>query len=210
MAKKGPIISFLIDRSGSMASVRSDVIGGFNSFLKEQKDAKEEDCRFVFTLFDSSGVDIKKFKSIQDVPELTTATYVPGAMTPLLDAIGKTIKATSEMKKSKDVLFVIYTDGQENSSHEYTRAAVKALIKDHEEAGWGFLFLGADMNAYGEASTIGISASTTFSTAGVNTGATYAAVSDAVQGYRGAPGPQGVQGAAGALKEEEERQNSST
>lgn len=176
------LISFLLDRSGSMAQWKSDVIGGFNEFLRDQKE-QPGDAAFVITLFDSQSVDTAKFDSIQKVPDLTEATYQPRASTPLLDAIGKTINLTDQMSADR-VLFVIYTDGFENASHEYTKEAIAALVKEREANGWDFIFLGADIDAWSQAGLIGVKQGSTFSTQGGATGQTMAAASTATSAYR--------------------------
>jgi hypothetical protein len=178
------LVSFLLDRSGSMATIAPDVIGGFNTFIDAQ--AKEPgECKFVLTLFDTQGVDVEEFEAIADVPHFTPETYRPRAGTPLLDAIGKTITHVDGIKGKAKVLFVIYTDGQENSSHEYSREAVKALVDQRQSEGWEFLFLGSDIDAYDQAGAIGIAAGSTFSVSGQNTGHTMSTLTSATADYRG-------------------------
>lgn len=179
------LVSFLLDRTGSMGSIANDVIGGFNAFIEGQ--AKEPgECKFVFTLFDSQSVDVEEFESVKDVPALTAETYVPRAMTNLLDAIGETIVHIQDMKKlPKRVLFVIYTDGYENASREYSRQAIKTLVEKKTEQGWDFIFLGADMDAIGEAGSFGVAASSTF-------GVTGGSNPHGAAGVAGPAGPRGM------------------
>lgn len=179
------LVSFLLDRTGSMGSIANDVIGGFNTFIEGQ--AKEPgECKFVLTLFDSQSIDVEEFDSVKDVPALTAWSYVPRAATNLLDAIGQTIVHVQDMDKlPKRVLFVIYTDGYENASREYRRADIKALIEKKTEQGWDFIFLGADIDAIGEAGSFGVAASSTF-------GVTGAANPHGAAGVAGPGGPRGM------------------
>lgn len=153
--KKETQVAFLLDQTGSMYSCKSDTIGGFNQFLKDQKKDKSDTLKFSLTLFNSAKIE-KRYVDvdIQDVSELSDKNYIPNHLTPLWDAIGKTLQSLSE---SKDVLFVILTDGYENYSKEFKSADVKKLIKEKEKkAGWKFLFLGADLSKFDDALTAGI------------------------------------------------------
>ena len=158
-------ISVVLDRSGSMSSVKTDTIGGFNEFLKSQKECPGE---AVLTLaqFDDRYEIVHDGKNIQDVPPLDDKTFVPRGSTALLDAIGRTINATgarlstmSEESRPSKVIFVILTDGQENASKELTREKVMEMIKHQTEAyKWDFVFLGANQDAIQAGASIGISA----------------------------------------------------
>lgn len=177
------LVSFLLDRSGSMQTVKSDVIGGFNAFLKEQR-AAEGKCRFVLTLFDTQEIDTEDFADVRDVDELTESSYVPRSGTPLLDAIGETVRRIDNLGDVGRVLFVIYTDGQENSSHEFNRAAVKALIEERQSRDWDFIFLGAGIDAYAEAGALGIPQAQSFSTDSSRSEAVLTAASVSAAAYR--------------------------
>lgn len=157
-------IIFLLDRSGSMGGLESDTIGGFNSFIENQ--SKQEGKTIVTTvLFDDkyeilwNGIDAGKAR-------LTNKEYFVRGSTALLDAVGKTIldvglrlSKTNEKEKPGKVIFVITTDGMENSSCEFTYKKVKQLIKhQHEKYSWDFIFLGANIDAAKEAGNIGICA----------------------------------------------------
>jgi len=150
-------IIFLLDKSGSMQVSKSDTIGGFNSFISEQKKLKNK-IKFSFTLFDSISIEKRYVKvDINDVKELTDDTYTPTGMTPLNDAIGKTITDNADLKEA---LVVILTDGEENDSKEYSLLAVKKLIEEKQKAGWTFLYLGVDLDSFErEAHSRGISMS---------------------------------------------------
>lgn len=193
-------ISFLLDRTGSMAGVKSDVIGGFNSFLEEQR--KEPGaCRFTLTLFDSQSIDTESFDSVADVPELTEASYIPRAMTPLLDAMGRVIGEVDALPPAKRTLVVVYTDGLENASREFTKAKVKELVEAKQKDGWDFIFLGADIDAYNDAGSVGVMAGSTVSTNSAQTGATMDSLSASVSSYR-----QGDARYMSHLKAEEKKQ----
>lgn len=143
----------ILDKSGSMHGVVDDTIGGFNSFIKEQREKEEnEEVNVTLTLFDTKISKVYVSEDIDTVAELTTKTYSPGGMTALFDAVGLTIQEL-ESKWDKDpdkVIVVIITDGQENSSVEYTYKGIKRLINRKEKEGFEFIFLGAGMEAFNE------------------------------------------------------------
>ncbi len=162
-------IIFLLDRSGSMSGLESDTIGGFNAFIERQ--AKLEGEILVTTvLFDDqyeilwNGIDASKAR-------LTEKEYYVRGSTALLDAIGKTIldvghrlSSTNEDLRPSKVIFVITTDGMENSSYEFNHEKISQLIKQQQEKySWEFIFMGANIDAAKEASNIGIQESDTYS-----------------------------------------------
>nr|WP_263326467.1 vWA domain-containing protein [Neobacillus sp. Marseille-Q6967] len=162
-------IIFLLDRSGSMAGLESDTIGGFNAFVDRQK--KLEGKTIVTTvLFDDqyeilwNGIDAEKIKLTEDL-------YNVRGCTALLDAVGKTIidvgyrlSQTNEENRPEKVIFVITTDGFENASREFTYKKVKELIKHQQEKyNWEFIFLGANIDAEKEADSLGISLENAYS-----------------------------------------------
>ena len=144
-------IIFLLDKSGSMYGSEKDTIGGFNSIIKEQK-SDEVQAKVTTILFDHEYEMLYKRKDLFDVDELTEKEYQVRGSTALLDAIGRTI-ITMQKEISGKVLFVITTDGRENSSVEFTKTQIKNLITN---SNWEFLYLGADIDLYGEAAGIGI------------------------------------------------------
>ena len=165
--KKNNIVDvvFILDRSGSMGGLESDTIGGFNSMLEKQR--KIDGKAFITTvLFDDQYELLHDRVNIAKVNNITEKEYFVRGSTALLDAIGKTIakeKAIQDTlgknEKADKVLFVIITDGLENSSREYNSTTVKKLIETQKEKyGWEFLFLGANIDAIETANTIGISA----------------------------------------------------
>ncbi len=159
-------ITIILDRTGSMQSIKDDTIGGFNTFLKEQKKLKGK-ATMTLVQFDSQDPYevIHSFKPVKDIQELDTSTYVPRASTPLLDAIGRGIndleKCLDDMKKKErpgKVVMVIITDGQENASKEFNKPQIMKMMKDKEKADWQFVFLSADLASIGDASDYGFSA----------------------------------------------------
>ena len=154
---------FILDRSGSMAGLVSDTIGGFNSMIDSQKRTKG-DCLVTTVLFDTRFTRLHDRVPLQDVKPLTREDYVPGGCTALLDAMGDTIRHVAHIHKysrredvPENVLFVITTDGLENASHRYSAAEIRKMV-DHEQEkyGWQFLFLGANIDAFSAAESIGI------------------------------------------------------
>ena len=142
---------FLIDRSGSMHGSEDDTIGGFNSFIEKER-KKEFNTNVTTILFDHEYEVLYKRKAINDVKELTREEYFVRGSTALLDAIGRTITSLDKEIDNK-VLFVIMTDGMENSSIEFSKTQIKNMIENHT---WEFIFIGANIDSYTEAGHIGI------------------------------------------------------
>jgi len=160
-------ICMILDRTGSMESIKQDTIGGFNSYVAAQKSLPTP-ATFTLVQFDSQDPFevIHKFTDIQMVPDLTGQTYMPRASTPLYDAVGRGIndlKASlgtlPEALRPKKIVMVIVTDGQENASREFTGAQVRKMIAEAKEAGWQFVFLSADESAISDSSSLNIDAS---------------------------------------------------
>jgi Mg-chelatase subunit ChlD len=157
-------IYVLLDRSGSMESMRADVIGGFNNLLAEQQ-ADGPDARMTLVQFDSQDPHeiLTDAVKIDRVRPLSEAAFVPRGGTPLLDATGRLITKASvredqrkTLRKRPEIITVItITDGEENQSHEFSRADILRLVKDKEAKGWSFVFLGAGLDAYAEAGGMG-------------------------------------------------------
>ena len=142
---------FVMDRSGSMSGSESDTIGGFNSFIQREKE-KGFNTHVTTVLFDDQYEVLYKRKSIDEVAELTENEYWVRGCTALLDAIGKTIN-TLDKEIDNKVLFIIMTDGLENSSREFSKEKIRNLISNHN---WEFIYIGADIDSYSEAGNIGI------------------------------------------------------
>ncbi len=154
---------FILDKSGSMAELESDTIGGFNFMLNKQKKLDSE-CRITTVLFDHRYELLHDRIDIRAVSPMTDREYQVGGTTALLDAIGRTIqklvsvqKNTAEEYRAENVMFVIITDGAENSSREYSADQVKSMIEHEKKAyGWEFVFLGANIDAVETAGRFGI------------------------------------------------------
>ena len=142
---------FVLDRSGSMRGSEEDTIGGFNSFIQREKE-NNLNTHVTTVLFDDHYEVLYKRRPIAEVDELTRNEYWVRGCTALLDAIGKTIN-TLDMEIDNKVLFVIMTDGLENSSREFSKEQIKNLIDNHN---WEFIYIGADIDSYSEAGHIGI------------------------------------------------------
>ncbi len=152
--KKITNVVFLLDQTGSMMEIKDDTIGGFNSFLDEQQKSGNE-INFWLTLFNSTKIDKKYIKeSIKNVEPLNDSTYVPTNGTPLWDAVGNTMQ---EFSDEKDVMFIILTDGRENSSIEFKAETVNKMIKEKEkDFNWKFLYLGVGIKNFEDAIVMGI------------------------------------------------------
>lgn len=154
MTKKKELdVVFLLDRSGSMQGSETDTIGGYNSYLEQQRKNKFN-TKITTVLFDDQYEILHNRKPIQDVNNLTEKEYFVRGCTALLDAIGKTINNLDKKVKDNKVLFVITTDGLENASREYNKDKIKSLIEQHSN--WEFIYIGADIDSYGEGTSIGI------------------------------------------------------
>ncbi len=153
---------FILDRSGSMAGLESDTIGGFNAMIEKQKKTAGA-CWVSTVLFSDRSQVVHDRLPLEKVPPMTDKEYFVGGCTALLDAIGDAVKHISNIHKyarEEDVpehtLFVITTDGMENASHRYGSDEVKKLIEMRKEQGWEFLFLGANIDAVETAKRFGI------------------------------------------------------
>lgn len=156
---------FIIDRSGSMAGLESDTVGGFNSMIEKQKRQGGE-CFVTTVLFNEKRRRVHDRERLSDVNKMTDEDYVPSGCTALLDAIGETVEhvdfihryARPEDIPSKTV-FVIMTDGIENASRRFSKDDVRRMIEEHKEKfGWEFLFIGANIDAVQTAGCYGINA----------------------------------------------------
>jgi hypothetical protein len=154
--KQRVLVNVILDRSGSMSSKVQDVIGGFNLYLDELAKEPAVDYGFSLTLFDTV-VEMKyKAVALNQVARLDDRTYLPSGNTALLDAIGNTVQTVSTDGFDKAIT-VIMTDGEENSSREWTLPGVRELIKTKEAAGnWTFVFLGANLDAFAQGESLGV------------------------------------------------------
>ncbi|MCI5485817.1 MAG: hypothetical protein MR426_12325 [Clostridiales bacterium] len=165
MKKNLTELVFILDRSGSMAGLEKDTIGGFNAMIEKQRGEPGE-ALISTVLFDNETEVIHDRVPLDRVPALTEKEYFVRGCTALLDAVGGAIhhignvhKYAREEDRPEKTLFVITTDGMENASHFYTYDQVKAMIqRQQEKYGWEFLFLGANIDAAAEAARFGIGA----------------------------------------------------
>lgn len=157
-------IVFLLDRSGSMESIQSDVIGGFNKFIAEQKKLPG-DCKVSLYQFDDRYETSYENMDIQFVPDLNEKTFIPRGWTALLDGIGKTINTLGERLSKMDensrpskVILCIQTDGEENASKEFDINKIREMITHQKEKySWNILFLGANIDAISVGGNLGLS-----------------------------------------------------
>jgi len=155
-------IVFILDKSGSMAGLEADTIGGFNAMIEKQR--KLDGDTWVSTvLFDNESTVLHDRIKLDRVPKMTDRDYTVGGCTALLDAIGGAIHHIGNIHKyarPEDIpaktMFVITTDGMENASRRYDYEKVRKMIEAQKERGWDFLFLGANIDAAAEAKRFGI------------------------------------------------------
>lgn len=162
-------IIFVVDRSGSMQTVASDMIGGFNKFIKTQKENKVGECTVTFNQFDDIFESVYKNVLVENVKDLDDKTYVPRNMTALYDAVGRTIDEVGEElanlpedQRPEKVLVVILTDGLENASEKFTRQDIQKKIKHQTETyKWEFIYIGANQDSWAVGEGLGISGANT-------------------------------------------------
>ena len=193
MKKNLTELVFILDRSGSMAGLEADTIGGFNAMIEKQKGEPGE-ALVSTVLFDNVSEVIHDRVDIQKIEPMTDRDYYVRGCTALLDAVGKAIhhignvhKYAREEDRPEKTLFVITTDGMENASREYTYPRLKAMIqRQKEQYGWEFIFLGANIDAAKEAARFGIHAdrAVNYHADSVGTSMIYEAVSEAVCSVR--------------------------
>ncbi len=155
---------FILDKSGSMGGLEADTIGGYNAMLEKQK-AVEGECHLTTVLFDNNYELLHDRIDIKAVSQITEKEYQVGGSTALLDAIGRTIskignaqKHTADDYRAEKVMFIIITDGEENSSREYSAQRIRQTIERQKTRyGWEFVFLGANIDAVEAAGRFGIS-----------------------------------------------------
>ncbi len=156
---------FILDRSGSMAGLEADTIGGFNAMIEKQK-KEDGECYVSTVLFDDVSVVLHDRVKLAEIPKMTDTDYTVRGCTALIDAIGGAIRHIGNIHKyarPEDVpehtMFIITTDGQENASRRYSSDEVKNMIERQKaKYGWEFLFIGANIDAVETAARYGISA----------------------------------------------------
>jgi len=155
-------IVLIVDRSGSMEGLELDTVGGVNALIAKNKQLEGE-ALITTVLFDHEMLTLHDRLDIREVQPLTQRDYQPRGCTALLDAVGATIEHIAMIHRylpathvPQHTIFAITTDGLENASKKFTYAQVKALIEKQTQAGWEFLFLGANIDAAAEAGRMGI------------------------------------------------------
>lgn len=186
-------MTLILDKSGSMEIIRTDTIGGYNTFLKEQQETPGE-CDFSLVMFDTNYDFVYQGRPIKEVHGLSEKTYRPSGSTALLDAVGRSIHEAgnrldklTEADKPEKVIMVIITDGQENFSREYTKDQIKKMIEHQEKQySWSFMYLGANQDAFAEAGGMGIRMTATSNWKGDKEGVevAYMSTSANVRAYR--------------------------
>jgi uncharacterized protein YegL len=186
-------ITVILDKSGSMEARRTDAIGGFNALVDDQK-GQPGVATLSLVQFDTTCEVSFTEKAPIDVPALTTETYRPSGGTALLDAMGKTIDATGQRlaamppeSRPGKVIVVVITDGEENSSREYTYRRVNEMICHQRDVyKWEFMFVGTNQDAIASAAMIGIDAKNalTYGRSGHATRAAYGVVAESISARR--------------------------
>jgi len=201
MKKEYSHITFVLDNSGSMYRLTHDTIGGYNSFIKKQKEVPGV---ATFSLYQFNNTPNEKnphnyvttyeYCNLYDVPDLNDHSYQCLSRTPLLDTIGhalditgQKIAAMKEFDRPEKVIFVILTDGKENASTRYTRAKINEMIKHQTDVyKWQFIFSAANQDAIAAGGDIGIASgrAVNFAVTGMSTKSSYDAISDSVSFLR--------------------------
>lgn len=158
-------IAVVLDRSGSMATVREATVGGLNQFFRTQRELAGE-VRLTLVQFDDKYEVHKDFVDLKQTPDLTQDDFVPRGWTALLDAVGKTIvdfgnklAALPETERPGKVIVVVQTDGEENASREFNHQRIQDMVAhQRDKYAWDFVFLGANMDAISTGATLGIMA----------------------------------------------------
>lgn len=184
------MICLILDRSGSMQGRETDVIGGVNQLIEDQKKLPDQAC-MTFVRFNTGHIErFREMKPLADVEPLKPDEFKPRGGTPLLDAVGQTITQLDEDWKKEQpdrAIVVIVTDGQENASHEYTHGKIKDMIQARENSQkWSFIYLGANVDAFKEGGAIGVRAVNTanYTSSAKGTGSLYRNLSASMSAKR--------------------------
>lgn len=189
------LINYVLDQSGSMSTVKSSVISGFNEYLSTLRTKKNEQILFSLTLFDSNGADkirlVKPFVAtdVMNVQPLSADTYRPMGGTPLYDALDQACQDVDDVinvrgLKVNRVLTVVHTDGQENASKINNRASIKQLVQQKERTGfWSFAYIGAAESTWADAHGIGITRQNTIAYQPQDTRGIFASLGNSTMAY---------------------------
>lgn len=182
---------FVLDKSGSMAGLENDTVGGFNTLLQKQK-VLDGEANVTTVLFNTTDTMLYFRKNIQFVTEMTTEDFVVGGGTALLDSfgnmidlIGKALSDTKEEDRPSKVIFVIMTDGEENSSQKYSVSQIKQMVeRQRQQYSWEFVFLGANIDAISTAESYGMNSQHACSISGGCYIESFGSIDNAVSSYR--------------------------
>lgn len=177
-------VNIIVDESGSMASRKRQVISGVNEYLDELRNNNDVDYRVNIVKFAYNSKILNEDMPLAEVGKFTD--YKPDGGTALIDAVGDAITAVDRSLSKvnlKTAIFLILTDGEENSSHRFTTYQVKSMIEDRQTKGWVFTYMGADANAWDASSAIGISKNNTWVWNPAYTVGTFAANAQATSCY---------------------------
>lgn len=196
------LIHVVLDETGSMNSCWDATINSFNEFIGGQKTTAAGECNVSLSKFSTTGYgrlghglqlgsavrDLFTNVSVQNTPALSRSNYAPNGGTNLYDAIGSTVRRIESqlapLAEVPNVLVVIITDGEENSSTEFTQTGVRELLKAKEQEGWTFLYLGANQDAWQAGSSLGLAKGQTMTYSTNNMDATMSTLSAATSSYR--------------------------
>jgi uncharacterized protein YegL len=188
-------IAVILDRSGSMKDIRHDMEGSFDTFIEEQRRLSGA-CVVSLYQFDDYFEKVYEERDIRQVPPLT---LMPRGWTALLDAVGNTIDLVEKRHARKlehlrpgKVVVVVITDGDENKSHQFSRAQIAEKVSyQRTHRRWQFAFLGANIDSFKEAGNLGMSMKSTanYAASGEGVRGMYSSVSAAVSEYRSNPNP---------------------
>lgn len=148
-------IILIVDRSGSMSPIASEMTVSINTLVREQSAVRDSEAFLTFAQFDDRYELLMDSERIENVPPIT---IVPRGGTALLDAVGKTVQYVRGQKRKGLHIVVVVTDGYENSSVEWTRESVKKLVEECVAEKWEFVYLGANVDAFTESANLGIHA----------------------------------------------------
>ena len=190
MKKNYTEIIFILDKSGSMNKMFSDVVGGVDSFIQSQK-ADKDDTRMTMVQFNNKAQAIYTSKPVAELSGFYSKDYHPSGGTALLDAIGNTIRdmkryfeSMNEDERPENVVLVIQTDGMENSSRTYNKDHITKMIKEQEEQGWKVIYLGANSDAFNDNNSIGLSGRMQMNYAGSSNTDAFNATSEAIKSIK--------------------------
>lgn len=188
--RKAPVwVAMILDESGSMQSVKSQTISGFNEYLQDRKeDSKKNSVKFWLTTFHSTISEKLVAADVSEAKDLTDYSYRPDHMTALYDAIGKTLRSIDEeIKRTKTkpkILVTIFTDGLENASNRFSKSQIESEITERESKGnWTFTYVGANQDSVKTAAGMGIRAANSVNYSAQTTNSAFRGISQSTSSY---------------------------